>query len=391
MNRRAAGRSCRYKVIAALIMVGMGIAIAYPSHSASGVEISLVTCSSGKDLYATFGHSALRVRDSIAGTDQLFNYGTFNFNTPNFYWKFVRGKLPYQLSIETLPQFLASFKEPGRIVYQEPLLLTDQQQREVLHFLSWNYRPENREYYYDFFYDNCSTRIRDLVENELGAFYPQKVSEGPHPTLRQLLHEKLTRMPWTRVGIDLILGRPADRLADHRAQMFLPSYLSDNLGAARIDRSPLLGDRELLLKTPGSLPVSASAWWQKPGFILTAFTLLLALPTLLRRRRPTRWTDAFLAVVLALLGFFYLFMMYGTDHEATKANWNFFWANPLFLIALLTPQGSALRLRLFQLLSVATILLLITWSWLPQQLPYEVMPLVALLAVRYSLTARRLQ
>src|SRR5690606_5550069 len=122
----------------------------------------------GDDLYATFGHSAVRVTDSSAGIDYVFNYGTFDFDTPHFYWKFVRGKLMYSLSAMDFPTFMQAYREEGRSVTEQVLNLSCPEKEMIWQFLQQNYLPENRDYKYDFLYDNCSTRIRDIFDKIFG-------------------------------------------------------------------------------------------------------------------------------------------------------------------------------------------------------------------------------
>jgi len=157
-------------LIASLMGSQMGV-FAYTDSA----KVSLLTCSPGSELYSKFGHSAIRVYDPYEGTDIVFNYGLFDFNTPNFYLKFIRGKLPYQLGIQRFYNFMWDYQSEGRKVVETPLMLDLAAQRKLLDFLEYNYRPENRQYPYDFFFDNCASRIRDVVEQSPGLTYIQQV------------------------------------------------------------------------------------------------------------------------------------------------------------------------------------------------------------------------
>ncbi|NJL76900.1 MAG: DUF4105 domain-containing protein [Saprospiraceae bacterium] len=150
-----------------LILLIIGWEANQAQNFSDSVRISLVTGSPGKDLYAQFGHSAIRVQDFKYNQDLVFNYGTFDFDTPNFYWKFVRGKLEYILSVGATSRMIPYYEREGRSLTEQEIQLDSAQQQRVLRILSFNYQPENRGYLYDFFFDNCATRIRDVFENEL--------------------------------------------------------------------------------------------------------------------------------------------------------------------------------------------------------------------------------
>ena len=143
-----------------------------PLYLSEHTKVSLLTSSPGEDLYAQFGHSAIRITDTLSGQDLVFNYGLFDFNTPGFYVKFIRGKLPYQLGIQRFDAFLNAYIEENRQCRELEINLNEKERLALINFLSVNYLPENREYPYDFFFDNCATRIRDILENKFQANYP---------------------------------------------------------------------------------------------------------------------------------------------------------------------------------------------------------------------------
>ena len=136
--------------------------------SAQDYQISLLTCDPGDQLYSAFGHSAIRVLERTTGEDLVFNYGTFDFNTPYFYVKFTQRTLDYMLSVSTYERFLAEYNYYQRDVREQVLDLSPEQIERLVEFLQINYRPQNRFYRYDFFYDNCATRIRDVMDRVLG-------------------------------------------------------------------------------------------------------------------------------------------------------------------------------------------------------------------------------
>ena len=199
-------------------------------------RVSLLTCSPGNALYSTFGHSAVRVYDPLSGMDAVFNWGIFDFDTPNFYWKFMRGKLLYRMGGQRFIDFYAEYQYLQRSVVETPVLLPLDAKRKLLRTIETNYLPENQKYKYDFFFDNCATRIRDVVERALPITYAD--TNRTIKPLRRLLDEYLVEMPWSDFGIDLILGLPADQMGTFRYEMFLPDYLGKNLKHARYQGNP---------------------------------------------------------------------------------------------------------------------------------------------------------
>lgn len=182
----------------------LGLFINTIDATAQNYRISLLTCDPGDELYSAFGHNAVRVLDNDTGRDIVFNYGTFDFDTPNFYLKFARGKLDYMLSVSTYEQFILHYQYLQRSVREQVLDLSPEQTLRTVQFLQENYEPQNRFYRYDFFFDNCATRIRDMVEMVLGdqlKWGETEASSGK--TFRNLIDEYVYPMPWADFGIDL--------------------------------------------------------------------------------------------------------------------------------------------------------------------------------------------
>lgn len=343
-------------------------------------RISLLTCSPGEAMYSMFGHSAVRVQDPARGIDMVYNYGTFDFQTPNFVWKFMRGKLLYQLDVQSFRQFMREYKAEGRSVYEEELRLEEGDQRALEAFLADNYRPENRYYLYDFFFDNCSSRIRDAIETVFGSRLTYQFPEGSQPmTYRSAIDPYIHSRPWLDFGIDLLLGMPTDRLADERGQMFLPDHLSGQLAYARVDGDKkLLGPRVSVLEYPapengnGQPGPSWIFWTLLPGFVL----LWRFSPPFIRKADAAFW------ILYGLAGSLVAFMWWGTDHQATQQNWNLLWLNPFeLLVGVAIAFGSRSGwLRVFGWIQLGcAAIVLAGWVWLPQALPLPALPLVFLL------------
>ena len=159
-----------YLYIIILIFDTLSLLPAYSMHNDS-IQFSLLTCSPGTEIYSLFGHTAIRYRNFTQNRDLVFNYGMFSFSTPNFIYRFVKGETDYQLGINTFESFETEYYFRGSKVYQQVLNLTDAEKLELEKLLFENYRPENRVYRYNYFYDNCTTRARDQIEKSGNSLY----------------------------------------------------------------------------------------------------------------------------------------------------------------------------------------------------------------------------
>lgn len=344
------------------------------------VRISLITGSSGKDLYAQFGHSAIRVQDLKYGQDYVLNYGTFDFDTPNFYLKFIRGKLDYVLSLGYTARMIPYYEQENRRLIDQELLLSEQEKQKLIDFLRFNYLPENRAYRYDFFYDNCATRIRDIFEQELKIIYHQSPQKDSL-TFRQMLDLYIEATPWIDFGMDLILGIPTDKKGGMREEMFLPEYLAANLTQyATKNGQPLLAEPiEITHLTPTS-PAATS--FLSPLVVMSALLLLVLGITFWGSRRFKLNFDRIFFVSLGLIGCFFLFMWFGTDHWTVNKNLNMLWANPLFLAVAFLIKNKNLRNILIGITSAMCLLVLLGWNLLPQQFHVAIVPIVVSILVR---------
>ncbi len=299
----------------------------------SAIRISLLTCTPGAELYSVFGHSALRVVDSAAGTDIVYNYGTFDFNDPDFYTKFVRGKLMYFVSQVSYPDFIFEYQYFKRGVVEQVLHLSPIKKKKIQSFLFENIREENRYYKYDFLYDNCTTRLRDIIfqkeENSI-VEVPMIVESGQ--TFRDHLHYYLNRaeMKWTALGIDLLLGIGADMPMDNMESMFLPDFLMKGISSATVDNVKLESDKIIQVKDMQSIPLQSS-FFVTPLFIISLLSFLLLIPSFgfIKNTTLGSLADRILFISTGLLGIFLLFMWLGTDHESFSKNINLIWAFPL--------------------------------------------------------------
>lgn len=356
------------------------------SMARCGLRISLLTCTPGTELYSTFGHSAMRVVDSARGTDLIFNYGTFNFDDPHFYSKFVRGKLQYFVSVDEFGNFLEEYKSEGRGITEQVLHLNCDQQHSLLQSLEKNAREENKYYKYDFVYDNCTTRLRDQVIPATSSFFTTKnILPYPGVTFRNLIHEYLDRghQEWNALGIDMLLGSPVDKKISNSEAMFLPDYLLKGFDSTRAGNEKLVGEKKIIL--PAGLAPVAASWFTPFNFFLALFLLVLLL-SIFASRRLRLFFDIFdflLFFMTSAIGMLILFMWIGTDHQACRNNYNLVWALPTHLLVIFFMFRKKMWVRkYFRAVALLQFLLLIFWKGLPQQFNIALIPIVALIMTR---------
>lgn len=293
--------------------------------------ISVLTFAPGNELYSLFGHTGIRIIDDANRLDIVFNYGTFDFDTQGFYLKFAQGLLPYQLSCSDYNRLEAVYRMEERSIYSQTLNLDSIQKQRLMDLLLENYRPQNRSYLYNFLYDNCSTRVRDILEKGMNDNITW-TAQPSEKSLWNLLDEYLCRSPWTQWGIHTILGSPATVTATIREQMFLPDYLMFRLDSAVYNGSPIAQPIEVLYQSPEH--DFGTPWYLSPFFIFAICTLGLIL--LLQKNKSRRLLKAIAIpffIVTGIIGCLIVFLCFFTKHPTMFPNFNALWANPLNLIA----------------------------------------------------------
>jgi Domain of unknown function (DUF4105) len=292
-------------------------------------KISLLTCGIGQELYSCFGHSAIRIIDSATARDEVYNYGMFNFGAPYFYLKFTRGTLPYFGAKQTFESFMQEYLQDKRMVQEQVLNLNASQIAQVELALENSLMEANKYYHYDFCFNNCSTKIRDIMD----SIFKNEISYGAvipadSITYMQLLDSYLQNKHWERVGIDVILSSKVNDKMNSYQSMFLPKGLHDNFGAATINGAPFVAN-EILLLPPLFMETKSS---NEPKIIFQAISIALIILSLIFRNK-TFWHyfDNIWFVLLGILGLFFIGMWLATDHSETNTNLNMLWALPLHL------------------------------------------------------------
>lgn len=350
--------------------------------SSCSLEISLLTCSPGDELYSTFGHTAIRVRDT--SYDIVFNYGTFDFDDPNFLMKFVRGRLPYSLSVEYYTDFRSAYYHEKRGIREQQLLISCAEKQALFEALKLNALEQNRYYKYQFLFDNCTTRAREIIRKNTHTpvlfknILPEKI-----PTFRNLIHEYLDsgKHYWSKLGIDLLLGSRIDRKVTNEEAMFLPDYLLKGIDSATVNGKNLATPASILLEAPSIIPDSAV----KPEWVFAGILIIILALSLLKNKMATRVLaifDRLLFFVLGLLGALFLFMWFGTDHQDCAANYNLLWTLPTNLIVVFLGWKRPKVKMYFHFVSIISILLLLAWFFLPQQLNIAVAPILGIIILR---------
>lgn len=316
----------------------MGVAFSVQSQSTDSIRFSLLTCAPGTEIYSLFGHTAIRYENYTRRIDVVFNYGMFSFNTPNFIFRFVAGETDYQLGITPYSYFEAEYAMRGSSVYQQVLNLTQSEKERLLTILENNYLPENRIYRYNYFYDNCTTRARDKIEEciEGKVIYPDSLSGKSY---RSIVHEFTAGSPWDEFGIDLCLGAEADKEINKRQQMFSPFYMKYYASNAYIvdaggTRRPLILDETKI--------VDVEPEEVQPGFILSPLmcgALFLALCVVMawgqwKTQRIWWGWDIVLYGLQGLAGCIIAFLFFFSVHPTVGSNWLLILFNPIPLLYL---------------------------------------------------------
>jgi len=300
-------------------------------------EIYLITASPGSETYAAFGHSAIRVYDPTRNYDAVYNFGTFDFNTPNFYVKFGWGRLMYFLSKARYENFVDAYQSEGQALYLQKFNLTNEEKWQLINNLETNYLPENRFYRYDFFYDNCATRIRDIIEKSVNGkvLYDSSYVRKPQ-TFRQLIETDLGRTPWNFFGINILMGQGTDSIAKLRDYMFLPLHMKNLFEGAKVQR----GDSVAALTSapvelfPSTLTFEQPSIMELPEVVMCLFMLLVFGLTYWGYRKKLRFRgfDFILFLITGLLGTFVAALSFTSMHSVLYHNSNLFWTNPFNLI-----------------------------------------------------------
>jgi hypothetical protein len=329
------------------------------------------------------------VIDSVEKTDVVFNYGMFEYG-PDFEIKFMRGKLLYCVGVESFMDFMQEYLVAKRSVEEQVLLLDDRQKERIYSFLAWNAEPQNKYYKYDFFYDNCATRIRDIFTKPevfgRNFHYGQALPGGKPLTFRDIMNRYFYKDHWTRLGVNILLGSRIDVNMSNLDIMFLPDYLQDGIAGATVNGGKISTPPALIL--PGGQSKDAGVNWALIFSIIIAGLTIAGLSFPQLRPLGAFMTTALL-LVTGLLGCLILIMWFGTDHQGCSNNFNILWAlPPNIIIAFFNPKGKGRYVLIAIGLIVCSLLLHVLKV---QALIPELLPLLLALLFVYGTIYKRIK
>ena len=388
--------------LTSILLILAALSAASTTRLTPSAKFSVLTCSPGPDLYSLFGHSAFRLQDTLGGepVDVVFNYGVFDAFDDGFYVKFARGKLDYRLQAEYFKYFLHAYAREGRGVWEQELNFTPLQKQRLFDLLQANVQEENCVYRYDFFMDNCSSRIRDMImrataiepSNRLGFRYVSldtllELNEVAfkHPcqqgtTYRQAIQKYLDYQPWSDFGIDIALGQPCDRVIGDYGFMFLPDSLMRELETAELNGQKLCEPPVQILpdKTSFTIPFFTS-----PLVLFACWLLLHGWLFFRKGLNPIflRVSQNALLLLTGLTSLLVLFLWFFTDHTTTQLNWNVLWASPFNLLFMVGYKKWMRPLLMIQ--TAASLFTVFGFLWLSQSFHVAVLPIALMLIITY--------
>lgn len=350
-------------------------------------EISILTFGSGSNLNDAFGHNGIRVKTPYV--DIVYDYGRFDFNAPNFYTNFAKGKLLYWQGVSNYRDVIPYYKNQNRTIREQVLNLTAEEKRSFYNFLIQNSKPENREYLYDFFYDNCATKIRDITQNITNNDIKYNFkTEAKAKTFRDLIQENLAWNTWGSFGIDVALGSVIDKKATYYEYMFLPKYIHSSFKSATfINSGKPIVKAENTIFSKKETEASAS-FFTSPFFVFLSFSIGILLITYkdFKNNKRSIWLDATIFSITGSIGVLLLCLWFGTNHSTTAYNYNLLWASPLslpFIFQVIKKTPKNWFKGYLKLLVIMLCLMAMHWSIGVQRFAPVLIPIVIALAVRY--------
>ena len=315
------------------------------------VDISLLTCGPGQEVWSYYGHTALRIEDKAHGNDLAVNWGMFSFKQGYFILRFVFGLTDYQIGVFPMSEFINEYTYEGRWVLQQRLVLTRNEKLQIVRAIEENNQEANRTYRYNFFYDNCTTRARDMITSHLQSAIPENCEENddyPQSTYRHEIHRWNGEHRWARMGNDLLLGYKADRPLSKKEWEFLPINLSKDFAIkARKDtakqKSAIGGiyqpkahtislvDTTFYVVAPQTTITESEAFTPFIAAICIAVLVVLACIWEFIRKKTFWWVDALLLTITGIPGLILLAMVFSA-HPTVQINFQILILNPLNLV-----------------------------------------------------------
>ncbi len=361
---------------------------AFPSNGnqlTDSTDVYLLTCAPGTEAYSIYGHTALRVVIKNSDFDRVYNWGVFDFETPHFVFRFAKGNLMYMLGAYEYTDFINSYVPEKRSVWSQKINLTSDDKVRLFALINENIKPENIKYRYDFFFDNCATRVRDIIENAVADSIVYNVKDEKKSTFRDLINPFQEVLPWLDFGADFLLGLQSDRKASVRDEMFLPMHLMENISSGVIirdgNRVPILGSPETVIDFTGNEKpkdrhnIPMIILYGVLAFIILV-TFVLGVPFL------GKVSDVIVFFIYSLLALLLIFTNLFSDHDALHFNLLIIALNPII------PVLSVKLLMKRKAITLSRISLVLAMLYFPaalvagQGINPAIIPLVLILVIR---------
>ena len=355
---------------------------------AGDVQISVLTCAEGKEIYASFGHCAFRIVDKEKHIDKVYNYGTFSYKQPYFVLKFVKGFLNYSLSAYPYYYFEKEYTRDGRKVREQVLNLNEDEKRALYDFLEWNALEENRYYKYNFLEDNCSTKIRDILKKvcKENIVFPEETYDF---SLRDQINVRIKEMPWFRLGVSLLMGLPVDKKADSYTIQFLPDYIYLILNQTFIkhggELEKIVAKENVLVDVKQPVNKTDFTTYCSPLLVFSLVFAILAVVTFyeVKNGKYNALIDRILLIIVGLFGILFFVMWFFTEHTVTAWNLNILWANPLHIVAaFMVKKKDGFWNGYFKATACLTAIMLVFGWAIPQQYDVAFYPIIATILLR---------
>ncbi len=367
-----------------IIILAWLLAMPFVASAQSDTIVSLITCAPGSDIYELEGHTALRIRSPRF--DVAVSYGVFDFNSPNFVYRFVKGETDYMCAAIPWQIFVEGYKADGRRVVEQVLDLDSAQTRKLVELVDENLLPQNRVYRYNYVKDNCATRPLSIIEQAMGDSIRLALvdfdTRSYTASFRDVMRHYHRNYPWYQFGIDLALGSGIDYPISNREYAFAPVLLEQQMTEATAGGNKIVKGTEVIVGDDSWDCVdSATPFFLTPMFVGWVVFALLLWATVCdnRRGRVSRWIDATYFGVLGLAGLLITFLVFISVHEATSPNYLIIWLNPFCLIPTIFIWLKKCKIVVlsYQIINFAAVLILcLVWLWLPQSANAAFLPFV---------------
>ncbi len=373
-----------------LVSTGFSQSVPLPEDT----TVSVITFGPGSNLNDAFGHNAIRIKSRVA--DIAYDFGRYNFEDPNFYLDFARGKLNYLQGKVNYNNFIAFYVSENRTIKEQQLRLSNTEKQELYNYLEANYKVNQGAYLYDFFYDNCATKIRDVLETTLdGNLVYNLPKDYKEQTFRQLIDHNLNWNTWGSFGIDIALGSIIDRKATPREQLFLPEKVNHFFNTATLKDTgeKLVTSSKTIFTKKGENENKSSFFLTSPLLAMTILAVIILFITYkdFKNKVRTKGLDLAIFLTTGLIGLVLFLLWFATDHTGTAYNYNLLWASPLSLFCVLQILKTVPKkwgIAYIKFLIVMLCLMVMHWTIGVQRFAPALIPLVIALAIRYIFLLR---